>query len=142
MSSPAARLVQDMMAPLYGLDLVAVAGDAERLSAVRDHLAGYVHADCEAEVVFAAQAVPHRGANAVLAAWRELLSVFTSYRAELDEAVDAGDGVIALFGRDHVATAEGIEMSIAVGAIYYVEVGLVRRARYFPDQAAARAEIG
>ena len=141
MSAADVEIVQAMMEPAYGLDLVAVAADPDRLGALRDHFAGYVHPDFEAEVVFAAQAIPHRGANALLAAWQELLSVFSSYRPQLDEVVDAGDGVVALFGHDDVATAEGIEMSIAVGAIYHVDDGLVRRARYFPDQAAARAEI-
>jgi ketosteroid isomerase-like protein len=141
-TTPAVALVREMMGPVYGPDLVALVGDPERLRAARDHFARFVHPDLEVEMVFAAEASPHRGAEALIEAWRELLSVFSSYRSGLEEVVDAGDGVVGLFSRDTVATAEGIEMTISTGAVYEVEDGRVRRARYFPDQTAARAAIG
>ena len=138
MSAADVELVREMTRPAYGIDLARLTADPAGQQAMRDHIAPYVHPEFEVELTFAATDIPRRGPDAMIDAWRELLSVFSSYRAHLDEAVDAGGGRVALFGHDEIATAEGIEMTIPVGAIYEVEAGRVRRARFFPDQAAAR----
>ena len=134
-------VVLDMMRPLYDLDLARLRDDRASLEAVRDHVAKFVHPDFEVQVTFAAPASETRGADAMIEAWGEWLSVFSSYRPQLEEAVDVGDGRVALFGRDRASTQEGIEMTMPVGAIYEVRDGLVARARFFPDEASARAEM-
>lgn len=141
MSAADVELVLEMTRPAYGVDLVPLTAHPAGERAMRDHIAPFVHPEFEVELTFAATDVPRRGPDAMIDAWRELLSVFSSYRAHLDEVVDVGGGTVALFGHDEIATAEGIEMTIPVGAIYEIEAGLVRRARFFPDQAAARAAI-
>ena len=135
-------LVLEMMRPLYALDLALLRDDRASLEAVRDHVANFVHPDFEVQVTFAAPASETRGADAMIEAWGEWLSVFSSYRPRLEETVDAGDGRVGLFGRDAVTTHEGIEMEMPVGAIYEVRDGRVARALFFPDEASARAEIG
>ena len=139
--TPAARTVTELMAPVWGQDLVAIAADEQRTQVIREHAASYLHPDFEVEVTFAAPRNAHRGADALIEAWRELLSVFASYHPRLGEVHDLEDGRVAVFSEDEISTAEGIRMAIPVGAIYDVEDGLVRRARFFPDQATARAEI-
>lgn len=136
------RAVVDMMRPAYEVDLAALRDDPAALQAMREHFAPFVQPDFEVEVTFAAPAGGRRGPDALLEAWSEWLSVFASYRPRLDEVVDAGDGRVALFGRDAITTREGIELSTPVGAVYELRDGLVARARFFPDEAAARAALG
>ena len=138
---PDVRPVTDLMAPMWDEDLVAIAADEQRTQVFRERAAQYLHRDFEVELTFAAPGSPLRGADALIEAWRELLSVFESYRPHLSEVVDLEDGRIAVFSEDQISTAEGIHMTIPVGAIYDLEDGLVRRARFYPDHATARAEI-
>jgi ketosteroid isomerase-like protein len=130
-----------MMRPAFEIDLASLKDDPAGVERFQEHFRPFVHPDFEVEIPFAAEGVRHRGTDALVEAWTEFLSVFSSYRPQMDEVVDVGDGRVAMFGHDRIATAEGIEMSIPVGAVYEIEEGMVRRARFFPDQAAARAAI-
>lgn len=126
-----------------GEDIVAAAGDAERIERLRGTLERIATDDFITELV-ADQSFrqERRGADGFIEAWLDWVQAFAEFRVEIEDMIDAGDRVMFLvkqFGRPRGGTTE-IENEGA--AVWTFEDGTVTRVEFHLDRDAARRAAG
>jgi hypothetical protein len=107
-SSENVELAKQIAARMALDDFVAALKDEERFKSAASELQPLAHPEFEIEMVgpeYSPQRLAFRGVDGYVAAWREWLAPYESYRAELEDYVDAGDKVVLLVRQ--IARAQG-----------------------------------
>jgi ketosteroid isomerase-like protein len=125
------------------MDLVQIVRDDEMWSAAVEALASFYDPACE----IAAPGVPfgaetYVGLDGLRAAWLEWLAPWTTYRVEIEEAIDLGDRVLVLprdFGSRERST---LEVNTIGGAVWTVRDGKIIRVEFYPTRAEALKAVG
>jgi ketosteroid isomerase-like protein len=99
--------------------------------------------DPEFEAVFSATAFPdpgtYRGAQSTLDAWRRWLEAWDEFSLELEDTIEAGDGVVALNRLQGRGKASGIPVDSEVGCIFAFNEGRIVRMVFCDRQQALDA---
>jgi ketosteroid isomerase-like protein len=135
MSQENVRLVKSLQ-PRSDADLVALLRDDEAAAAVFAALAPFFH---EAVEVVAPELVVgaskrYVGLEGLRAAWLDWLEPWESYRVEVEDILDAGDGAVVLvrdFGR---RAGMSVEASVIGAAVWTVRDGRVARVAFYVDR--------
>jgi ketosteroid isomerase-like protein len=131
-----------------GVDLVALFGAGERSIPPPIAAAADLFAE-DFDVRFFAldgrQRQPEsqgRGVEELLAAWRDWLEPWESYRLDVEDFIDAGDDVVVLVHIRGRTARDGVEMEHAPAAIFTVRSGKVVRLHFYMDRAQALETAG
>ena len=139
MSQENVELVRRLQ-PSPDTDLVALFRDDP--TALRA-LSPFFHEDCELvapRVIGGGQRLA--GIEGLRAMWLDWLDPWESYRAEIEDVIDAGDDVVVLF-RDHGRHPEmDVEVSVSGATTWTVRNGKVARVVFFVDRSEALAAAG
>jgi ketosteroid isomerase-like protein len=84
----------------------------------------------------------HRGHEGVKASFEEWLTGFEEYEFELEEVIDCGDDVLALWTEHGRGAASGAAVSARNHAVLTFRDGKLLRYREFYDERAARQAVG
>ena len=82
------------------------------------------------------------GLNGLREVWLEWLEPWESYRAEIEDVIDAGDQAVVLsrdYGRRKGSDAE---VPLRAGAVWTVRDGKIARADFYPERAEALEAVG
>jgi len=126
-------------------DFVAALEDEEGFAARAAAFEPLVHPDFEVAMLgpeWLAQRLAYKGIDGYVQAWREWLEPYESYRAELEEYVDAGDNVVLLvrqFARTEVGSV-AVEEEGAV--VFAFEDGKLKRLEFHLDRERAMKAAG
>jgi ketosteroid isomerase-like protein len=137
-----ARRIAKVMAPG---DFVALLDDEERFLAAASAVEPFADPEFETVMVgpeYLPDQLAYRGLQGYVDAWRDWLAPYETYRAELEEWLDAGDDVV-LFVRQVAQTTDGgvpIETESAV-VFTFRERKLVRM-EFHLDRARALKAAG
>jgi ketosteroid isomerase-like protein len=133
------------MAPLDG-DLVEQLADEDVVHELGE--LGKELAEPDAEVVFraadgAVQLGPFYGFDGLIAAWREWLSTFGSYRITVEDAFQHGDRVVVLVRQSGRTIHGGVEVpSSPSAAVFSMRDGRVASIAFYLDRTEAAAAEG
>jgi ketosteroid isomerase-like protein len=108
--------------PLPSLDLSVLADDVEVL---------YVPALDPQSV---------KGLDGLVETWREWLSAWSRYDAEVEEYIDAGDDVVALVRLRGETRHDGVTIEQPAAVVYTIEAGKVVRLAFHLDRRTALEE--
>jgi ketosteroid isomerase-like protein len=144
MSQENVQLVRRLLEPFEAGDIAAFfrdeAGWAARLPAAEafyapDFEASFVRAD-----VGRARYV---GLDGLRAAWLDWLAPWVSYRTEIEDLIDAGEGRVVVLTHDY-ARPEGVgaEVSFEGAPVWTVRGAKVARIDFYWDRAAGLAAAG
>ena len=121
----------------------------ENVEVVRDMLEDYVRGDYEAALPAFAQSVEvvtsleryHGPAGVVEEAtrWEEM---WTDYRFEVEDLVDAGDKVVLLYRQVGKSKESGVEVEERAGWVYTLREGKIARVEMFQDRETALRAAG
>ena len=125
------------------------AGRKENAEVVREMLADYLRGDYEAalpvfapdvEVVTALERF-HGRAGVVTEAerWEE---IWSDYRFEVEDLIEAGDKVVLLYRQVGIAKGSGIEVEERAAWIYTLREGEIARVEMFQDRETALRAAG
>lgn len=126
-------------------DLVELLADDAFVGSVAEHAAPFIEPDA-AVVLHAAEGVTlggsYRGLDGLIAAWREWLSPFASYRFTVESIFRDGDRVVVLVQQTGRTVHGGVDVpSSPSAAVFTMREGRVARMAFYLDRAeAARAE--
>src|SRR6266568_3620068 len=127
--------------PRPDADLVALFLDDAILGA----LAPFFHEDCEVlgpSVVTGGQS-ERRGLEGLRAWWLDWLDPWESYRAEIEDVIDAGKDVVVVLPRDYGRRA-GMEAEVSVlgAAVWTVRDGKIARVAFYAHRSEALEAVG
>src|SRR6266516_3813704 len=125
------------------VDLVRLFRDDDMWAAFVEAAGPFYHPDCE----FLAPGLPfdegtYAGLDGLRAAWLEWLAPWTTYRVEIDEAIDLGERVLVLprdFGSRKETTQE---VKTTGGAVWTVRDGKITRVEFYPTREQALKAVG
>jgi ketosteroid isomerase-like protein len=85
----------------------------------------------------------YSGVDGLRAAWLDWLSPWESYRAEIEDVIDAGEGRVLVLTRDY-ARREGMEAEVYFvgGPVWTVRDGKVARIEFYWNRADGLAAVG
>jgi len=99
--------------------------------------------DPDFEAVFSAKAFPdpgsYRGARSTLDAWRHWLEAWEEFSLELEDTIEAGNGVVALNRLRGRGKASGVPVDSEVGCIFDFNRGKIVRMVFCDRQEALDA---
>jgi ketosteroid isomerase-like protein len=126
-------------------DFVAAFEDVERFEESAAVLEPVVHPEFEVRMVgpdYLAEGVAYKGLDGYVAAWRDWLEPYESYRADLEEFMDADDKVV-MFVRQLGRTAVGGVPIEAESAVVFVFTGgKLARLEFHLDRKRAMKAAG
>jgi ketosteroid isomerase-like protein len=130
--------------PSRDTDLVEAFRDDATAAAVMETLSPFFHQDVEilAPGFVAGASVRFVGLEGLRAAWLEWLEPWESYRAEVEDVIDAGDDAVVLardFGRRAGMT---VEVGVVGGAVWTVRDGRVARVAFYLNRSEALKAVG
>lgn len=138
MSDADVELVRNLQAPPEAdLRDVFFRGDDDGAAAAAEALAGLFTDDFVC--VFHGLSSDERpGVLGLRGAWLDWLEPWETYRAEIDEVRDAGDGRVLVFSRDFGKRRDlASEVELKGSAIWTVRDGRIARAEFFTERADA-----
>ena len=116
---------------------------------VRDMLEDYVRGDYEAAVPAFAQAVEvvtslerFHGPAGVVEEARRWEEMWSDYRFEVQDLVDAGEKVVLLYRQVGKSKESGVEVEERAGWVYTLREGKIERVEMFQDREAALRAAG
>jgi len=138
MSQENVELVRSLQ-PAPDVDLVALFRDETQ---VFQALLPFLHDD----VIFGGEVVgtydEGQGLSELKAGWADWLEPWETYRAEIEDVIDAGDDVLVLT-RDYGRRAGmSVEVSLMGAAVWTVREGKIARIRFFRDRDAGLRAAG
>ena len=78
-----------------------------------------------------------------MAAWRDWLLPWESYRADVEDVIDAGEGRVLVLNRDHARPRGGEhEVHFAGAPVWTVREGKVARIEFYWNRAEGFAAVG
>jgi ketosteroid isomerase-like protein len=138
--------------PGPGVDIAALFRDERAAGRLLEALAPLCHPDFEVggdmgtdRITPAAAArcgVPYAGLERLRTGWLQWLAPWATYRAEIEDIVDAGDHVVVLVRDFARIEPTGPEVSQAGAAVWTVRDGKVARAEFYADRAAGLRAAG
>jgi ketosteroid isomerase-like protein len=84
----------------------------------------------------------YRGHEGVRQNWRERLSAFSEFDAEVEELMDAGDQVLAVVREREVGRASGVPVEATHLAVWTLAHGRIVRLQVFDDREQALEAVG
>ena len=124
------------------VDLVALLRDDSMVERLFERIAPLFDPGFECVLVMPGSREEHSGLPGLRAAWLEWLEPWESYRAEIEDVIDAGDAAVVLT-RDYGRRA-GTESEVRLlgAAVWIVRNGKVVRAEFYTDRTAALEAAG
>jgi ketosteroid isomerase-like protein len=123
------------------VDLVALLRDDSMVGRLFERIAPLFDPGFECVLVLPG-AREHSGLPGLRAAWLEWLEPWESYRAEIEDVIDAGDAAVVLT-RDYGRRAgTDAEVRLLGAAVWTVRNGKVMRAEFYGDRKAALEAAG
>lgn len=92
---------------------------------------------------FTGVAGEYRGVDGFFEFFRDWYSAWSSYRQEIEEIIDAGDGCVIVLGSEvGTSRSAGVEMESEFGTVYRLRDGQIRRVEAFQNWDKARRAGG
>jgi ketosteroid isomerase-like protein len=140
MSQENVELVRKLQ-PSPDTDLVALFRDEAESERLLAALEPFFHDDFVIAGV-GIQAGEWEGLEGFMRAWADWLEPWATYRAEIEELIDAGDDVVVLvrdYGRRPGTSAE---VAIVAAAVWTVRDGKIARNCFYPNREDALEAVG
>ncbi len=144
MSKENVELVRRLLEPFEAGDIAAIFRDEAGWTARLPAAAAFYAPDFEASFVRAdVGRATYVGLDGLRAAWLDWLAPWVSYRTEIEDLIDAGEGRVVVLTRDY-ARGEGVEaeVSFAGAPVWTVRHGKVARIDFYWDRADGLAAAG
>jgi len=144
MSQENVELVRRLLAPFEAGDIAAFFRDEAGWAAGLPAAEAFYAPDFEASFVRAdVGRATYVGLDGLRAAWLDWLGPWVSYRTEIEDLIDAGEGRVVVLTHDF-ARPEGVEAEVSFeGApVWTVRNGKVARIDFYWDRAAGLAAAG
>lgn len=84
----------------------------------------------------------YRGAEGLVAGWREWLEPWASYRMRTEEVIDAGEHVLAYVHIDGRTMRDGVLVEHSPAAVWTIRDGKVVALRFYLDREQAMTAAG
>jgi ketosteroid isomerase-like protein len=84
----------------------------------------------------------HRGAEGLIAGWREWLEPWESYRMDTEELLDAGDEVVTLIRVRARTARDGVVVEHSPAAVWSISEGKVVAIRFYLEREQAMKAAG
>jgi ketosteroid isomerase-like protein len=126
-------------------DFGAAFQDEESVQAVRSALAPFLDREFEFEMLgpeYAQGGASGHGVEEYLAAWREWLGPWESYRIEAEEYLDAGDKVVMLVRQLGTTKMGGAPIENRGAAVFSFSAGKLTRIEFHLDRERAMKAAG
>ena len=140
MSQENVELVRRLQ-PSPDIDLVSLFRDGPESERLLAAVEPFFHDDFVIAGV-GIQAGEWKGLAGLRAAWADWLEPWETYRAEIEDVIDAGDDVVVLvrdYGRRPGMSAE---VQIVAAAVWTVRDGKIARNVFYPDREDALEAVG
>jgi len=142
MSQESLELVRRIQ-PSPDVDLAALMRNDASWHSSTDLLAPVFHPEFEAVGMTGLQRSFGVGIDALRALWLDWLEPWESYRTEVEDLLDAGDGVVVVLVRDYGRrTGMDAEIRVDGAAIWTVRRGKIVRAAFYGDRKQALDAVG
>ena len=116
------------------------------LAAARPGIEGFIAPDfvfIAGEDDFTGLAGEYRGVDGFFEFLRDWYSAWASYRLDVEEMVDVGDGHVLVLGHEvGTSLSAGVEMKGEFGTVYSIRDGRIHRIEAFQNHAKARRAAG
>jgi ketosteroid isomerase-like protein len=126
-------------------DFVAALADEERFGEMAAALEPFVEPEFEIEMIgpeYQPQRLAYRGLDGYVEAWRDWLAPYESYRAELEEFVDAGDRVVLLVRQVGRTKGPSVPIEAESAVVFVFRAGKLARLEFHLDRERARKAAG
>jgi ketosteroid isomerase-like protein len=137
-----ATRIAEAMAPG---DFVALLEDEERLLAAASAVEPFADPEFETEMIgpeYLPQPSIYTGLDGYVEAWRDWLAPYESYRAELEEWIDAGDKVVLLVRQVAQTKDGGVPIEAESAVVFSFREGKLVRLEFHLDRERAIKAAG
>src|SRR5271157_3775181 len=141
MSQENVELVKNLQ-PAPDVDMAELFRSDDMWSELMEALTPFYDPDFESVRLGLPDGKTYAGLNGLRDIWREWIAPWTTYRVEIEDAIDLGDRVLVLaraFGR-----LEGSRAVVqnTVAAVWTVREGKIARTEFYLDRAEALKAVG
>jgi len=144
MSQEDVELVRQLLEPFKDTDIAAIFRDEAGSAAMGAALSSVYAPDFEGTFDRGAfgRAV-YSGLDGLWAVWLDWLSPWATYRTEIENFIDAGEGRVVVLLRDY-GRREGMETEVSIdgAAVWTVKNGQVARIDFYNNHADGLAAVG
>jgi ketosteroid isomerase-like protein len=126
-------------------DFVALLEDEERLLAAASAVEPFADPEFETEMIgpeYLPEPAVYKGLEGYVEAWRDWLAPYESYRAELEDWIDAGDKVVLLVRQVALTKDGGVPIEAASAVVFSFREGKLVRLEFHLDRERAMKAAG
>jgi ketosteroid isomerase-like protein len=126
-------------------DFVTLLEDEERLLATASAVAPFADPEFETEMIgpeYLPEPAVYKGLEGYVEAWRDWLAPYESYRAELEDWIDAGDKVVLLVRQVALTKDGGVPIEAESAVVFSFREGKLVRLEFHLDRERAMKAAG